>query len=689
MGKEIYQKIENEISNINLEIPIDLNFNQKLIENIQNSTEGIRKILNNLNVDISNLEENSEWKTYTISFIGETNAGKSTIIEALRIKYNEPEKKNITEKNFTITSEINELESKLKLEEENFNIQKETQNNKLTSQLNILNNKSEKKIKSFFAKIILLFNKNYVPFKKEMEIIENELKENTAKNFFEIETVKNDISKIEINKSNIVYDGEIIGDGRLDFTQGNKEYSIYINDEEIKLIDVPGIEGDEVKFEKIIETAVQKSHCVFYVTRSSKPLELGTVQKVKKYIKNQADIYAILNLNLNQYKTEYLNESFEKIYHNQLQSIDSIDEQLNKELNENFIRILPLNGHWSFLSSANFLKEGKFSKDLTKLLSIFNNKQNIEEKSNFISIEKAIIETISQKDIKIEKINRLKITALIDQIIFELKQNDERYLNHKFLNEINEQGDRANSELNALYIKVQKKLHGLKEFLLNNFKNTTYSEIRDYINKNDIDKEKYNSQIQKIIENNQNKFKKEIENEINNVNNNLGIEIQSILEKFLDRLSILSTTNSISFSNSNINVDFDFTLDNIKMGFGYLARVGGLAMSGFALGSIIPGIGNVAGAIIGGIVGLFASIFTFFQSTESKKAKILYSIDIKLKEQLKIIDKDLDTSFNTMLNDINSNTINKNIALVNNIIQLYKLRKEQINNVINQLDSIK
>ena len=48
-----------------------------------------RNLLNELDANIAGeldkLKANSEWDTFTVAFYGETNAGKSTIIETLRI----------------------------------------------------------------------------------------------------------------------------------------------------------------------------------------------------------------------------------------------------------------------------------------------------------------------------------------------------------------------------------------------------------------------------------------------------------------------------------------------------------------------------------------------------------------------------------------------------------------------------
>jgi hypothetical protein len=55
-----------------------------------------RNLLNELDANIAGeldkLKANSEWDRFTVAFYGETNAGKSTIIETLRILLAEPQK---------------------------------------------------------------------------------------------------------------------------------------------------------------------------------------------------------------------------------------------------------------------------------------------------------------------------------------------------------------------------------------------------------------------------------------------------------------------------------------------------------------------------------------------------------------------------------------------------------------------
>ena len=48
---------------------------------------------NNFKDEIERLEKSSEWDKYCVAFFGETNAGKSTIIDALRIVYDEEKRR--------------------------------------------------------------------------------------------------------------------------------------------------------------------------------------------------------------------------------------------------------------------------------------------------------------------------------------------------------------------------------------------------------------------------------------------------------------------------------------------------------------------------------------------------------------------------------------------------------------------
>ncbi|WP_295488410.1 hypothetical protein [uncultured Pseudomonas sp.] len=56
--------------------------------------------------EITYLEKHAEWENFTIAFFGETNAGKSTIIESLRILFEEKKRQALIERNQATAQDI-------------------------------------------------------------------------------------------------------------------------------------------------------------------------------------------------------------------------------------------------------------------------------------------------------------------------------------------------------------------------------------------------------------------------------------------------------------------------------------------------------------------------------------------------------------------------------------------------------
>lgn len=91
-SQEILNKYEDVRSS--LEKAIEASDEIKISGEEENAElDYIKKTLEQLNcefkTEIDRLENSSEWDRFCMAFFGETNAGKSTIIEALRIVYDE------------------------------------------------------------------------------------------------------------------------------------------------------------------------------------------------------------------------------------------------------------------------------------------------------------------------------------------------------------------------------------------------------------------------------------------------------------------------------------------------------------------------------------------------------------------------------------------------------------------------
>ncbi|MVW64158.1 hypothetical protein GPY61_29935 [Massilia sp. NEAU-DD11] len=68
-------------------------------QEIGNIMQRLRGIQAHFDGELKLLEEHAEWDNFTMAFFGETNAGKSTIIESLRILFNEQSRQDLLEKN--------------------------------------------------------------------------------------------------------------------------------------------------------------------------------------------------------------------------------------------------------------------------------------------------------------------------------------------------------------------------------------------------------------------------------------------------------------------------------------------------------------------------------------------------------------------------------------------------------------
>jgi len=68
-------------------------------ERLFNITGKLREIQAGFDGELEFLETNAEWEKFTMAFFGETNAGKSTIIESLRILFNEESRQQLIDQN--------------------------------------------------------------------------------------------------------------------------------------------------------------------------------------------------------------------------------------------------------------------------------------------------------------------------------------------------------------------------------------------------------------------------------------------------------------------------------------------------------------------------------------------------------------------------------------------------------------
>jgi len=103
---KLYARVANDIATALDDVSrLDVS-NDKGNAHLANVKEKLGEMKSRFDGEISYLEKHAEWENFTIAFFGETNAGKSTIIESLRILFEEKKRQALIERNQATAKDI-------------------------------------------------------------------------------------------------------------------------------------------------------------------------------------------------------------------------------------------------------------------------------------------------------------------------------------------------------------------------------------------------------------------------------------------------------------------------------------------------------------------------------------------------------------------------------------------------------
>ncbi|MEA2016809.1 MAG: hypothetical protein U9N59_00045 [Campylobacterota bacterium] len=514
--KEIYDYLKTNINNIinTLEQQSDDEQFEVSKSEVLNMIDVFRK--EKLDKAIDELMKSQEWERFTVAFYGETNAGKSTIIEALRIHFKEEEKLKQQEifKKIDKEYDINKKHLELKIESikndilenkvdnEQLALDYKDDKNDLEKKINqITSDDSKKKANSIIYKLLSLLH--IINIQKEIDKRNLEINEKKVKYEIDVKSL-NDILK---NKNNelkqlenkikaletdtfdsleYLVDGQIIGDGRSDFTKKSTTYNFTHNNQEFAFLDVPGIEGDETIVIDEISHAVKKAHAVFYVTSSSTPPQKGdehkkgTLEKIKEHLGSQTEVYTIFNKRVT--NPMQLNKAL--VSDDEKDSLKIVDEKINNILKENYAGHKIVSAKIAFLAIAKcLLAESPIYNEKKKFLDKFSTdelvkKANFDELCNFITDELVVNAKQKIKKSNYYKANEI-LNELIDILDKALKNNFE-----PLYKQVVQEVDIASDNLRNTLRKTKIDLDSVIAKTLRDFENDTRKEIYRYIDKN-------------------------------------------------------------------------------------------------------------------------------------------------------------------------------------------------------------
>lgn len=103
---KLYARVANDIATALDDVSrLDVS-NDKGNAHLASVKEKLGEMKSRFDGEITYLEKHAEWENFTIAFFGETNAGKSTIIESLRILFEEKKRQALIERNQATPKDI-------------------------------------------------------------------------------------------------------------------------------------------------------------------------------------------------------------------------------------------------------------------------------------------------------------------------------------------------------------------------------------------------------------------------------------------------------------------------------------------------------------------------------------------------------------------------------------------------------
>ena len=541
------------------EISAQLRAAIKQIQKIPSSTNEFQKIkqsfvdtlsaqLSRTHLEANNTLNSTEWDKLVIAFFGETNAGKSTIIETFRILFDETERhKNIYASFFK------------RLKNAYYEIPRE----------------GHSRAYEIFIECIKLFD--------------------VRKWFRHIE---------------YAVDGIIVGDGRHDFTKIYKEYEMNISGKPFVLIDVPGIEGNEDDYKDEIKIALSKAHCVFYVQGHNKTTDSATAEKIKKYLRNWVKVYTIYNVRGSADAYDTPEERVNLVTDDVRKVCVGIEKSFSDILGDSYGGNTVTQGFLALSAQANFSpKRADLIRKQNKLLTFFNSRDELYQFSRFDSVVSLVNEKASNYTNEIYEANKDKLVALSKHTIFAIEEelNNQKGTIEKYCGLLNNYRREVDTYYNSASHRIEIQLREKCDDELRKLKESVFTIISD---DEPEKKERIAGQVNTTSGSLREGIFHILKTENEELNKRLKESERKLKGLPIGILNFEHLNNESPNIYININ-DFLEHLE-ISFGdvFNFGMNVAGSAAAGATLGSFIPGIGNLVGGIIGGFLGAAKSLFT-------------------------------------------------------------------------------
>lgn len=491
-------------------------------------------------------------------------------------------------------------------------------------------------------------------------------------------------------------DGRIIGTGEADFTKGNTFYTLNYKGKIFQLIDVPGIEGDEIKYAHMVREAVAKAHLVFYVNGTNKKPEKATAEKIRSYLRHGTQVCPLVNVrgNADAYEFEEDRKSLENHEGARTalkQTTDVLESVLGKDV---LLAGYSVQGLLAFSSLAINSVNGKTTihpsreKDLViqqrNYLKYFASGKAMFELSQIGAVAKVLhAKQVTFKDDIIES-NKIKVRELlvenVDVLCVALKEH------RTFIARVMPEFEKCRESISGAVQTFERLVTAGRKNLWSEFFNSMSEKADEIVAENFGDNDRIAAKLKTAFQNHQQGMGLRLQEQVEEQVQVLQESISQAMKRLIQDVRRIEFQQRIVFDEGGQKANYyatELDMDLSLKDWGSIAfNIGSYALAGAGIGSVFPVIGNMIGAVAGAVVGLLVSALGFLTSKEKRirkaQAQVQEKIDEMRDQAMGRLSDELSNLMSLVRKEVNETTLSQIDAIYASLSRPLDIIQQQI-----------
>ncbi|AYL68926.1 hypothetical protein [Citrobacter werkmanii] len=616
-----------------------------------------------INHAIDELRHNAEHKTFTIAFYGETNAGKSTLIETLRILFKESSKQAQREQFIALQQQSGLSEETLQALEAEISACREQhgrvqldidqtierhdkwQQDHLLQEASLVTRIAQIKADANFLQRIFNFLRK-LPEEKALLQLQTCTANLSAQRDADLrplyqlsETIEAQLATESLKHTTILNnlyllaaygDGSIIGDGRSDFTRQTQEYEFEQNGQAFKLLDVPGIEGDESKVCEQVNIAVKRAHAVFYVTAKATPPQTGdgsrpgTLEKIKAQLGDQTEVWTVYNKRVT---NPLALQKTALVSTDERAALGDLDRIMSEQLGDHYRRSITLCALPAFYATATCLvPRSTAAASRNKFLDAFDpdtlmDKTGVGQFSELLTQQ---LVTNVQEKIRHSNLNKVKKVLINVCAGIKTLQTD---IFAPLAAQLDDEAQTAQHQFDMAFKSLKARLRATGEESISIFEEAVRTQIYDHI-KRDINNDQFKEALEQLLKEENSNLQHQLPKALDKQITRFQSDVSDIIKRFEVHARELMEGYS-QVTKIRITSEFELKID-IDNGISLWGLLGGLAAAGLMIWNPVAW-PLMALSGLGIFINLIKAVWGFFDA-DYKKSQQRKAADTNLKK---------------------------------------------------------